>query len=565
MYRLHMSLHAHIYVSASVDHRLGPFFHACSYHTARPKCEILCHANLPSRARREGGDLMSSHHSRSHPPLLAPACHQHTVAPSWTGAYLQLNNVSLSPCVWDGNQQACRSPLIASDPNSEVVSAMATALSTCPSPVERHPNSGWFKDVPRNGVDARMGPRAASKASVDVALLFDTWGTMSLYHSVVDTLFTASTTIHAQFGHHDACVNGHRSCAAFVIHRHNWAAETPFAQEIAKLLFGPLGIRQGNQIPAAVYPMVLVGSLMQAYTPVKWPDYKLPQMRYHPLMQPAWHGFIDTLHSQLLLQGVVSRAASAPAPQDGTGTGVWLRRGATPPTEKQQRRHLLPEEVAALQATTSPWLRVASTGEMTFAQQATMMRSATLMAGLEGAGFVNQLLMPPGGTTVLISPWLDGPPGWQWAYGQYHARRLVYVDLKTARLSVPLVQAVGRLLNAVQYNCPLPLPSLPGGAVILQSGEPIGPPNLSRCRSLDGPVAQPAERAARPNSPRHVDRRGAHSSAAQKDASDSAAKHAPNGAAKHRSGGNHTHHASNRTDTGSSSSAATRGFGWPWA
>ena len=425
--------------------------------------------------------------------LFSPRCIQHTVAPGWTAGYLQLSDVSLWPCTNWGDVKkdihgpsdegdGCKDPPIVSHPDAEVVNAIGAATRACNR--EDH----WFKKLPHDGVAARTRPHAKAVATEEVALLMDTWGTTSLYHSVIDTLFTTFVTLHAHFGRHDACVSGGSGasasrCSVFLVHRHNWPAERPFAQEVAKLLFG--GLIPAKSIEPKVYKTVLVGSLMNAYTPLRWPDIHLRHLKLRAIVEPAWRGFTDALRMQLVRTNVID--ANPTSETDG----VWIWRAE----EKYGgggvtgRRYLLPEEAAAIEEVTrdattgANWLKPSRMHELSFAQQAKLMSETRLLAGLEGAGFVNQLLMPRGGVTVIISPWDDGDRAWQWSYGMYHAKRLVYINLNKAQLSVPLAKAIGRLLQAVHSNCEAPLPPLPCGAVVVHNDKPLGPADTSACSS----------------------------------------------------------------------------------
>uniref|UniRef100_A0A7S2D0J4 Uncharacterized protein n=1 Tax=Haptolina brevifila TaxID=156173 RepID=A0A7S2D0J4_9EUKA len=163
---------------------------------------------------------------------------------------------------------------------------------------------------------------------------------------------------------------------------------------------------------------------------------------------------------------------------------------------------MLPEEIAIFAETAGrlaggSWLRAVQMESLSFAEQTRLMSRTGLLAGLEGAGFVNKLFTPRGGTTVILSPWqlATGPldaterRAWQWAYGQYHARRLVFIDMGTRHLRNTLpdrqfARALGVLLAAVWGNCRGELPLLPGGATVAENGPPVGPPDDAVCKNV---------------------------------------------------------------------------------
>eukprot|EP00966_Prymnesium_polylepis_P250952 5802890-Prymnesium_polylepis.2 len=351
-------------------------------------------------------------------------CHQHTVAAGWQGAYLELTNVSLWPCRWRAlraprrddwaeahnfvlaaTDEGCSEALVASHPDADVAEAIQAAIGSCgqASTAARGQSEVWFRPMAHDGVRAEARPHAPASAQHDVALLIDAWGTASLYHSVVDTLFTAMTTLAQHARRADACVGGGATCGVFLVHRHHWRPLTAYAAAVARLLFGGDGVVDASELAAARYPTVLVGSLVHAYEPLKYPRVRLGQVRFRAPMHSAWRAFIGLIHSQLTRHGLAPpTGAAAPAAAfggGGGGGGVWIWRSANDSrvvdtTGEALRRSLMPAEVARLEAATAPWLRVARLHELTFVQQARLMSSTTLLAGLEGAGFVNQLLMP---------------------------------------------------------------------------------------------------------------------------------------------------------------------------
>ena len=335
---------------------------------------------------------------------------------------------------------------IATHPDGDVVEAMKAAAGSCS-------NLGWFKSMSHlnNGVRIQQG-RRAPRVGADVALLIDVWGSKSLYHSVIDTLFTAAVTLHSHFGRRNPCA--HMRCAVFFVSRHGTKEdETPFAMEMYKLLFGGAGVEYASRIQEAVYSTVIVGSVHQAYTPLKWPNVDLKDLRYRSLMRPAWVGVLGALHNQLATNGVVPHGRYHQPPD----MGLWIRRGENHAHDRDadlqaRPRSLSEEQAAILRQATSPWMRMERLHELPFARQAELLSRTRLLAGMEGAGFVNQLLMPPGGTVVIVSPWAVDR-AWQWAYGQYISNRLVYVALRTQPLSVGVAHDLGRVLNAVAAGC----------------------------------------------------------------------------------------------------------------
>ena len=306
-------------------------------------------------------------------------------------------------------------------------------------------------------------------------MLIDLWGETSLYHTVVEALFGISMTFIAHFGRHDACTAASgRDCRVLVL-RGDPKRAPAYVQEMATSLFGD-GLLRADQVPALRQATVLVGSLIDAYRPVRWPRIYLHQLRYRASLQHAYAAFANLLH------GAWRNGTDAPEVGHDAARGVWIRRDRSQPGLHFDRRHLLSDEIAALESVTRPWLRVSRLHELSLVQQARLMRQTRLLAGIEGAGFVNQMLMPRGGITVILSPWTDGARAWQWAYGQYHAGRLVYICLNGAELNPPFARALGHLLNAVWYQC-AQLPALPGGATLAASGAPSGTPDRAVCAS----------------------------------------------------------------------------------
>lgn len=86
-----------------------------------------------------------------------------------------------------------------------------------------------------------------------------------------------------------------------------------------------------------------------------------------------------------------------------------------------------------------------------FRQQATLMASARMVGGFEGAGFVNGLFMPSGGRAFMLSvPQKGAPVGWQWGYLQYLHPRLVFVvasNLTAADPAHATPRAIGHVLR----------------------------------------------------------------------------------------------------------------------
>lgn len=408
--------------------------------------------------------------------ITTPSCRSFTTGPDFKGAYMHLSNVTLSPCKWleqnaaGKRVMACTSAPVAEHPDSAVVDAMRVALHDCN-------NMGWFKassegGIPDKGIIVRQGTSHvhAHKPPQDTAVLIDSWGTTSLYHAVIDVVFTAAATVHAHYGRHDWCGARDKQCGLFLLSRHAWLPHNSWTVEVSKLMFGGDGIQQADSIVAGTrYNDVLVGSLISAYQVLKYPDVSIHKLRYRPLLRPAWEGFVAAIRARLVHTGVVPSHRYAHGHTRSSGNplalpGVWIRRDASPDTEKEQRRRLSDDEASLLAGMTKKWMRIERMHTLTFADQARLMSTTRLLTGMEGAGFVNQLFMPPGGTIVIVSPFAD-ERGYQWGYGQYMHNRLVYVSLRKTPLSLTIAEYTGKLLNAVAAGC-AKLPQLPTGLAV---------------------------------------------------------------------------------------------------
>ena len=93
---------------------------------------------------------------------------------------------------------------------------------------------------------------------------------------------------------------------------------------------------------------------------------------------------------------------------------------------------------------------------LTLRQQAALVADCSVLGGLEGAAFVNQLFMPTGGSLLLVQ--IDGGRdgggrdgvgsgalGWQWGYGQYLRRMALWLRAPPSARDV-LVATAGHAL-----------------------------------------------------------------------------------------------------------------------
>lgn len=133
----------------------------------------------------------------------------------------------------------------------------------------------------------------------------------------------------------------------------------------------------------------------------------------------AWRAFhVDALFGARLDARPAAAASSA----------VWIHRQAA---KENDPRGLQPREIRRLareyaDATNGDELLVVDTALMTVHKQAEVLSAARIVAGTEGAGFVTQLWMPPGGSICMVqlapgSSWykLGEVVAFQWVYGQY--------------------------------------------------------------------------------------------------------------------------------------------------
>ena len=173
-------------------------------------------------------------------------------------------------------------------------------------------------------------------------MLIDLWGETSLYHTVVEALFGISMTFIAHFGRHDACTAASgRDCRVLVL-RGDPKRAPAYVQEMATSLFGD-GLLRADQVPALRQATVLVGSLIDAYRPVRWPRIYLHQLRYRASLQHAYAAFANLLH------GAWRNGTDAPEVGHDAARGVWIRRDRSQPGLHFDRRHLLSDEIAALE------------------------------------------------------------------------------------------------------------------------------------------------------------------------------------------------------------------------
>lgn len=406
------------------------------------------------------------------------------------GNCVVLRNVTLHPCdplsysFSRAKGCTCQTWLKIVNEDLDTVRSLRRQLGGC--------NPTWF---PQRGdrhyqlaigepVHASQGAHAPMADPSEVVFLIDAFGLGSIYHANVDVLFPLATTARAVLGGgFDVCVSGKFKCRAYILQGSPPAAEYwssgsaafRYNQAMQRLVLGA-PIERVTKIPRAHYARVVVGWLSLAQ-PVTYPNTYLESMRpARPMERRLWSEFSQFLRSSLRLSTALDASSSA--------YGVWLRRSADKVRDQGAIRSIGGAHFHTLLAhacSAEPlrpgvsstaggfpthqrtcWLTPLGLSRMPFLEQARALRNARLVAGMEGAGFVNQLFMPPNGIMVIVNEVgrgggeQDAHTGniiFQWGVGQYLERDLIYVGVRpkesngTRQLSHPIAGQVGDLLR----------------------------------------------------------------------------------------------------------------------
>ena len=317
----------------------------------------------------------------------------------------------------------------------------------------------------------------------DLVILLDAFGMKSIYHSIIDNLFPLATTARLLLGLASYRPLTEARTRLYVLNQ----ATLPINEYTSQMQTAMLGltVQSASEIVPARYSQIAVGTC-QSVRPVRQPATGLWQLRHDEGARKLW---LDWHH--VLRRRVVARPPwwQPPAIDGGIGQmssrspaaagAVWLERDplhanapgparqwsedqlaallteACPSTTPSKQQPLWPSSATGAQSSRC-WLTVRSTGRLPFREQALALRDAKLVAGFEGAGFVNAIFMPRGGTMVIIDPLSRYVTAWQWGYAQYLHAQLVYVaiphDLDGHGRDTRAASSVGRVLRLVWWD-----------------------------------------------------------------------------------------------------------------
>ena len=385
-----------------------------------------------------------------------------------------MRDVGVLPCAWNRTSGECeweQPPTLALSDHHPSAASVEADFAKCAKYgfiYQYHPRIHF------RGGDLRLAP----SSDTDLLILVDEWGIGSIGHATHDNLFPIAATARLLLGVALTSIAASAAGARVRVYvlssgglRGTRASKPVAWGYVGGMQEAILGqrLQPASEIVPARYARIALGSFKGAIPvlPAAIDAYRVRREEHARLL---WAEFHHVLRARVFAGAPVAASAAAARAQP---YGVWFRRSSSSSTSGAfaAQRLWSPAHFQVLQdaacndtdaagaATAGTaaraqgpcWLVAQNPADLSFREQAELMRNAQLASGFEGSAFVNTLFMPAGGLLFEFDTWQRGNIGFSWGHAQYIHGHLVSV-ISFLPLSRAVATAVGRILRTAWHH-----------------------------------------------------------------------------------------------------------------